>query len=125
MNRPLTISEVVNYMPDTDMVEGVCENERDSRHLVGRIDPGVKLSEAVLANYAGTYEMRAGPPRAAPLRPVTIALANGQLYLGALPLTPQSETTFQWFGGSAEFSRDASGAVMGVTLAGTKFDRKH
>jgi len=48
MTRPLAISALVNYMPDTDMVQGVCENERDSGHLVGKMDPGVKLSEAAL-----------------------------------------------------------------------------
>jgi hypothetical protein len=38
------------------------------------------------------------------------------LYVGALPLIPQSETRFQEFDGSVvEFSRDANGAVTGLT----------
>lgn len=36
--------------------------------------------------------------------------------MGALPLVPQSETTFQEFDGTLlEFYRDASGAVTGLT----------
>jgi hypothetical protein len=126
MTKPLRIRQVVNYFPDTEMVEGVCENERDSRHLVGTMDPGVKFSEAVLANYAGTFVPREQRPGIPPPPLLTITLMNSQLYFGPLPLIPQSETIFQWFGGSVEFSREASGAVTGVTLlsTGTKFERK-
>jgi hypothetical protein len=118
MTRPLTIREVINYTPDTEMLEGVCENERDAPHLVGRMSPGVKISPAILAKYAGTYEMRdpvpGRPPGFPP--PFTISLTDGQLYVGALPLIPQSETTFQEFDGRLlEFSLDGSGAVSGLT----------
>jgi hypothetical protein len=118
MTRPLTIRAVINYQPDTEMLEGVCENERDTRHLVGRMNQGVKVSPVILAKYAGTYELRDKVPGMPPGFPasVTISLADGQLYVGALPLIPQSETSFQWFDGtSVEFSRDNSGAVTGVT----------
>jgi hypothetical protein len=47
---------------------------------------------------------------------VAIGLADGQLYVGALQLIPQSETRFQAFDGSfVEFSRDARGAITGLT----------
>ncbi len=84
MIGPLTVNGVVNYAADTDMLEGVCENERDAPHLIGKIDPGVKLSEAVLAKYAGTYE-RSNAPAGVPPHPISISLTNGRLYLGALP----------------------------------------
>ena len=115
MTRPLTIQTVIVYSPDTEMLEGVCENERDALHLVGKLNRDVKLSADVLAKYAGTYELRdASAP--VPREPLTITLTNGQLYLGPLPLIPQSETTFQWFDGTPlEFSRDAMGAVTGLT----------
>ncbi len=58
MTRPLTIREVINYTPDTEMLEGVCENERDAPHLVGRMSPGVQVSPEILVKYAGTYELR-------------------------------------------------------------------
>ena len=88
LTRPLSIREVVNYMPDTEMLEGVCENERDAPHLVGQTAS----------------------------RGVEVTFADGQLYVGALRLIPQSETRFQEFdGGIVEFSRDASGAITGLT----------
>jgi hypothetical protein len=114
MTRPLTAQQVRNYLPDRDMLEGICE-DRDAPHLVGKATEGVKLSEAVLAKYAGTYELSEADPGLLNRRPFTISLANGQLYLGALRLIPQSETNFQWFDGTAfDFSLDAAGNVTGV-----------
>jgi hypothetical protein len=117
MTRPLTAERVRNYLPDTEMLEGICENEQDAPHLVGRATEGVKLSVAVLAKYVGTYELREGDP-GVPRQPFTIILANGRLYLGALPMIPQSETSFQWFEATAfDFSLDAAGNVTGVRRA--------
>jgi hypothetical protein len=119
MTRPLSVREVINYMPDTDMLEGVCENERDAPHLVGETaNRGVDVSAAILAKYAGTYDLRDALPGLPPgfPPPYTATLAGGHLYVGALPLIPQSETRFQEFDGSiVEFSRDANGAVTGLT----------
>ena len=115
MTRPLTIREVIDYTPDTEMLEGVCENERDAPHLVGQMNRGVKVSAAILAKFAGTYERR-DPVPGMPPRPLTISLTDGQLYEGALPLVPQTETAFQEFDGTLlEFSLDAGGAVTGAT----------
>ena len=78
----------------------------------------MKVSPAILAKYVGTYELRDRTPDLAPgfPPPFTISLADGQLYAGALPLRPQSETAFQEFdGGLVEFSLDASGTVTGLT----------
>jgi hypothetical protein len=50
--------------------------------------------------------------------PLTVSFVDGQLYVGALPLFPLSEAKFQnFFGTSLEFSRDARGAVTGLTRA--------
>jgi hypothetical protein len=34
--KPWTVKEEVRLLPDTDLVEGVCENNRDLEHLVGK-----------------------------------------------------------------------------------------
>jgi hypothetical protein len=119
LSRPLSVREAITYMPDTDMLEGVCENERDTPHLVGQTaNRGVRVGPAILAKYVGTYELRDAVPGLPPgfPPPYTVTLAGGQLYVGALQLIPQSETRFQEFdGGYVEFSRDASGAVTGLT----------
>jgi hypothetical protein len=116
MTKPLTVQMVKNYMADTEMLESVCENERDTAHMVGRANAGIKLSAAVLAKYAGTYELREGEP-GVPRGPIKITQVNGQLYVGALPLTPQSETSFQEAGGNQfDFSQDAAGTVTGFRL---------
>ena len=105
------------------MLEGVCE-ERDAPHLVGGMTEyqmllqsmeGVKLSVATLVRFEGTYELREGGS-GIPRQRFTLTVANDQLYLGALRLVPQSETSFRWYEGSAfDFSLDEAGNVTGVT----------
>src|SRR5712691_4452482 len=42
LTKPLTFSLALNYAPDTEMLETVCE-DRDSPHLVGKANTGVQL----------------------------------------------------------------------------------
>jgi hypothetical protein len=57
-----------------------------------------------------------------------VTLINGQLYLNALPLIPQSETKFESTGSAAEFLLDANGKVLRLVLGQTEgdaiYDRK-
>ena len=115
MTRPLTLQRVRNYQADTEMLEAVCENERDASHMVGKATKGIQLNPSVLAKYTGTYDLREGEA-GVPRQPITIALVNGQLYIGALPLTPESETSFQWGSSRIDFSQDAAGTVIGFML---------
>jgi len=120
----------VNYAADTDMLENVC-NETDRKvHLVGSANAGVPLSPAVLAQYEGRYEFREGSPNVRGFMGITqnVTLIDGQLYLNALPLIPQSETKFESTGSAAEFLLDANGKVTRLVLSQTEgdafYDRK-
>jgi hypothetical protein len=124
LNRPLTLPLSMNYAADTEMLEDVCE-DRDSPHMVGKANEEVKLSAEVLAKYAGTYELRERPGGVSGSRPLTISFANGRLYMGGLPLIPESETRFESFGGGLEFSLDASGVVTGVTRSDIGGDSRY
>jgi hypothetical protein len=127
--RPLTISLKVSYAADTDMLENECnENNRDEGHLGGQETARVKLSPAVLARYAGTYEFREGGAGTFFPRTQTVSLVSGQLFMNALPLIPQSETTFVTETAEIAFMIDSSGQVthLVLTAAGgdNRYDRK-
>lgn len=119
--RPLSISLPVNYMPDTEMQESVCnENEQDRAHITGKsgkLSDGVKLSAGALAKYVGTYG------------PFVVSLVDDRLYLADMPMFPQSETSFDTRWAGWEFSLDADGAVKSLTRFGAlgdelRLDRK-
>jgi hypothetical protein len=126
--KPLSISLAVNYAPDTEMLEAVCnEDEQDTARLKSVANAGVQLSPAVLAKYEGTYEFRGGSTTVAGFmgRTQKLTLMNGYLYLNALPLIPQSETRFDSTGAAAEFFMDASGRVTHLVLSQTEGDAKY
>ena len=125
LTKPLSLSLAVNYRADTDMLENVCnESNRDKVHMVGTAKTGVQLSSAVLAKYAGRYGFREGSRTVAGFMGMTqnVTLINGQLYLNALPLIPQSETKFDSTGAAAEFFLDANGTVTRLVLSQTEGD---
>ena len=117
--KPVTITLNVNFVPDTEMLEYVCnENEKDAVHLVGKASDEVKghvnVSPQILSQYAGTYQ--AGPMKA------VIEVADGELQFsiggrGSMPLTAISETSFYVPGGfPLDFVKDAKGAVTQILL---------
>jgi hypothetical protein len=121
--KPLSLTLAVNYRADTDMLENVCnENNRDKVHMVGTANSGVQLSSVVLAKYVGRYVFREGSRTVAGFMGATqsVTLLNGQLYLNALPLIPQSETQFESTGAVAEFFLDANGTVTRLVLGQTE-----
>jgi hypothetical protein len=131
LTKPLSFSLAVNYAADTDMLENVCnESDRNKVHLVGSANAGVPLSPAVLAKYTGRYEFREGSRVVSGFMGMAqnVTLINGQLYLNALPLIPQSETKFESTGSAAEFFLDANGKVTRLVLSQTEgdaiYDRK-
>jgi len=123
LTKPLTLSLAVNYRPDTDMLENVCnENNRAKVHMVGTANAGVPLSSAILARYTGTYRFREGSRTVLGFMGMTqnVTLLNGKLYLNALPLIPQSETRFESTGANAEFFLDGNGKVTRLVLRQTE-----
>jgi hypothetical protein len=60
--KPWTINTTMSFVPDTELLENVCqENEKDRHRLVGRVSDeqksAKKVPRAVLARYAAAYEV--------------------------------------------------------------------
>ena len=120
--RPFTIKRERLLAPDTELLEDVCENEKDAAHLFG--DTGIRLSPALLATYAGVYEL-------APGREVVVTAAGDLLFVRGLnepklPLLVQSETKFMSTAtpNGFEFVKDAQGRVTHMMLHGEAGEQK-
>jgi hypothetical protein len=120
--KPWTITTTVNFVPDTELLEAVCqENEKDRHRLVGRVSDerqsAKKVGRDVLARYAGTYEveMLGMWTIAVDGDELTIQMANGGEKLSTFA---QSETVFMFptFGGSLRFVSDGKGPASGFVL---------
>ncbi|HVZ17148.1 MAG TPA: hypothetical protein VG897_08525 [Terriglobales bacterium] len=125
LTRPLNFSLAVHYTADSDMLENVCgENNRDRNHMVAIADAKLKLSDAVLSRYIGTYAFHGGNTTVAAFMGHTqkVALVNGRLFMNALPLLPQSETVFDSTGSYARFELGADGKVTRLVLGQTEGD---
>lgn len=116
--KPITLKIDMFLMPDTELLEYVCnENEKDRSHMIGKASDeqkrAVQLSPEVLAKYAGSYQ--SGPQL------FGITLERGELTLNmaglVLPLIPLSETAFSSpMLGQLDFSKDAEGAITQLVL---------
>jgi hypothetical protein len=119
--KPFTLHMDKTLTPDTEIIEDVCENERDSSHL----ESGVKVAPEVLANYSGTYQIRTG-------QQVVVTVLGEQLSIedSANPLdrlfVARSETVFLSSVSQAvvEFFRDSQGAVTHFVRTGAGKDEK-
>jgi hypothetical protein len=109
--KPFTLRMDKTYTADTEIFEDVCENERDSGHLLG----GFKVAPESLAKYAGTYEL--------PGREAEVTISGDQLIVkdNGHPrdqlFVARSETHFlsSVSEASIEFVTDAKGAVTHYT----------
>jgi hypothetical protein len=121
--RPFSFKIDKTLVPDTDILESICENDTSVPHMLGA-NP-IKLAPEVLSKYTGTYEF--GPGREA-----SITSEGDLLFLqiGAnplkLPLAPDSETLFvsRTEGDTIEFAKDAGGNITGFTRRGGGRDQK-
>jgi hypothetical protein len=120
-NRPWTVTIPMELMPDTEILEYLCENEKDSAHVVGKAsDPATppKLSSEMLEAYAGLYEMRRGKQVSyARISRTETGLFFESQGLPRHPLTPLATDAFAEVpDGRLEFVRDPSGSVIGFTV---------
>ena len=120
--KPFTIKTERLLAPDTDLLEDICENERDQSHMVG--GTGIRLRPDQVAPYAGTYEL-------APGRQVVIVVQGDLLFVQGLnepklPLLVQSETVFQSTATPTgfEFVRDPQGKVTHLIVRGEAGEQK-
>jgi hypothetical protein len=120
--RPFTFKMERLLAADTDLLEDVCENERDIRRF--STDSFINVSPAVLAGYVGVYEV-------APGRDAEITVASGMLFVKGLnePKLPQLAQTDTQFMSTAtangfEFVKDARGVVTHMLIHGDAGDRK-
>ena len=120
--KPFTVKAERLLAPDTDLLEDVCDNERDRARLSG--DTGIRLKPELVATYAGVYEF-------APGREVTITVTDDLLFVQGLnepklPLFVQSETQFMSTAtpNGFEFAKDAQGKVTHLIVRGAAGDQK-
>ena len=120
--RPFTMKATRLLAPDTDLLEDVCENEIDKRHMSG--DTGIRLSPESLASLAGTYEL--GPGREVTFTVVRDMLFAQGLNEPKLPLLATSDTKFMSTANPTgfEFVKDAQGRVTTVIVRGANGDQK-
>jgi hypothetical protein len=119
--KPFTLHMDKTLTPDTEIIEDVCENERDSSHL----ESGIKVAPEILAKYTGTYQFGTG-------REVVVKALGYRLSIedSANPLdqlfVARSETVFLSSVSQAvvEFFRDSQGAVTHFVRTGTGKEEK-
>jgi hypothetical protein len=120
--RPITMKRERLLAPDTELLEDVCENERDAPHMTG--GSGLRLSPALLATYAGVYALPSG-------REVVVTASGDMLFVRGLnepklPLLEQSETQFMSTANPTgfEFVKDGQGKVTHLMVRGAAGDQK-
>jgi hypothetical protein len=129
-NRPWTVGVDLNFVPDTELLEFVCnENERDDKHLVGKQQDDrkqeIKLAKGALTKFTGKYDM----PE---IGIVVVSVRGDALALempgggGPQPMFAVSEMTFNYpaLGATIEFGKDSKGSIDSMTMKIVEGDMK-
>ena len=109
-------------VPDGQLIEYVCENERDARHLIGQSGEEARVPAEVLAQYAGAYEARTFPTTVVSVDGDHLRIDTGT---GKISLVAHSDTSFTMEGTGLDFIKDAKGVVTGMTEHWTEGDRTY
>ncbi len=122
-NRVFSLEMPQHLMPDTDLIESVCENDRSVTHMLG--GTSVRMTAEALAKYTGSYEFAPGSPAVISRDGELLFLQMGTNPL-KLPLVPDSEKVFisRTNGDLVDFTFDARGAVNGFVFHQGGRDRK-
>ena len=147
-HRPWTIALTADLMPDTELLEYVCnENERDVQHIVvteadrKKFNTTVKVAPEILAKYSGIYQPvdhegkpvdKDGKPVAGGAKPekFVVTVEGDQLMLeiasggGKIPLTAESDTRFSVVGQPVDFVSNQQGKVTHLVLHIVEGDQK-
>jgi hypothetical protein len=119
--RPWTLPLEFTLIPDGQLIEYVCENERDKSHLIGTSGEEFRVPAEVLAQYPRTYQGSA----------VEIVTLEGSRLMidpggvGKIPLIAHSEKAFTMEGTSVEFVKDANGSVTAMVQHWAEGDRNY
>jgi hypothetical protein len=116
-NKPWTVQLRARLVPDTEMMEAVCNERPDNgqEHWIGKTGDAqktaVKVPPEVLAKYAGVYK---GLYLRGVYRTVEVTFSDGTLFVSInggprQPIFPQSETNFAGTGLVYQFIRDDHG----------------
>ena len=121
-NQPWTLPVDLDLMPDGELIEYICENQKAKQHLVGKRPEEFQVSKDILSQYVGRYDS-AGSQAV-----VVVTLEGDHLMIdpggmGKIPLIAMSENSFSMEGNIVEFLKDAKGAVTGVVQHWTESDR--
>jgi hypothetical protein len=120
--KPWTLSLEFELIPDEQLIEYICENERDAPHLVGTKGEEAQVPTDVLARYVGHYDTPG-------YTPAEISLEEGRLMIdmgtGKIPLVAHSETNFTMEGTGVDFVKDGKGAVTNMIERWTEGDRNY
>ena len=116
--KPITVSIPIKLIPDTELLEGVCENHHNSRERIAVTKPAtvVQVPATTLARYVGTYDTDEDGTK----HVVHVAQEGTNLWFdydarGKELLIALSPTRFSWFGTIVEFSNGAN-AAMNIVL---------
>ena len=116
--EPWSVKLYFQLLPDTDLIEDVCDNEKDNLHIIGsapsdKKKTGIELPVDVLAQYQGSYRLKV--PRG-DTEDFDFSLAGGRLVMSGAELTALSATEFTGSFGDVKFLKDANGKVTGMIL---------
>ena len=120
--RPWTLSLEYELIPDGELIEYVCENERDTPHLVGKSGEEAVVSAAILAEYTGSYQMAEFPAAVISLEGSHLMIDTGNT---KIPLIAHSQSSFTMEGTGVDFVRDTKGVVSDMIQHWTEGDRDY